>query len=588
MGLLPRRKSSFFFLGCWVLLVLWYLSSQTELYAPPSLSNSIQPGIAKSNGDGRFHWSQFKERYPVKSIRPLPTHLPKIPPLIQHVFEAESETDRAVREKRLAAVKESFVHSWKGYRKYAWMEDELSPISGGNQSTFAGWAATLIDALDTLWIMGMKEDFDRAIDAVRQIDFTSSNADTLNIFETTIRYLGGLLGAYDLSDAKYPVLLKKATELGDILYSAFDTPNRMPVTRWNWKDAASTKQEASETALLAEVGSLSLEFTRLSQLTEDPKYYDAVSRVTDAFDHGQQASKIPGLWPVVMNAKALTFELNSFTMGAMADSLYEYLPKQHILLGGTSKQYAKLYESAIEAAKKHLFFRPMIKSNKSVLISGNARYDEVDHAIHLEPQGQHLGCFTGGMVALGAKIFHRDNDLPIAKKLVDGCIWAYSSTATGIMPEIFELVACEDPANCIWDEDKWHELALKGRIESEAVKGFSKAARAQSVIDRERLPPGFTYIHDVSYMLRPEAIESVFVLYRITGDRVLLDAAWRMFEAIERYTRTDIANAMILDVTAKVPQQKDRMESFWLAETLKYFYLIFSEPDLVSLDEYVL
>lgn len=93
---------------------------------------------------------------------------------------------------------------------------------------------------------------------------------------------------------------------------------------------------------------------------------------------------------------------------------------------------------------------------------------------------------------------------------------------------------------------------------------------------------------DVEKSIRPEAIESVFIMYRITGDKTLQDAAWRMFTSIEKMTRTDIAHAGISDVRIIDTQKTNRMESFWLAETLKYFYLIFSEPDLVSLDDYVL
>ena len=86
---------------------------------------------------------------------------------------------------------------------------------------------------------------------------------------------------------------------------------------------------------------------------------------------------------------------------------------------------------------------------------------------------------------------------------------------------------------------------------------------------------------------RPEAIESIFILYRITGDQSLPERAWKMFTAIVEHTTTDIAHAGLSDCTAPTPTKTDRMESFWLAETLKYFYLIFSEPDVVSLDEYV-
>lgn len=77
-------------------------------------------------------------------------------------------------------------------------------------------------------------------------------------------------------------------------------------------------------------------------------------------------------------------------------------------------------------------------------------------------------------------------------------------------------------------------------------------------------------------------------MYRITGDKELQDAAWRMFRSIEKMTLTRYGHAAISDVRNPQSSQLDYMESFWLAETLKYFYLIFSEPDVVNLDEYVL
>jgi mannosyl-oligosaccharide alpha-1,2-mannosidase len=77
-------------------------------------------------------------------------------------------------------------------------------------------------------------------------------------------------------------------------------------------------------------------------------------------------------------------------------------------------------------------------------------------------------------------------------------------------------------------------------------------------------------------------------MYRITGDKSLQDAAWRMFQNIDKATRTKYGHSAIQDVRTSVPEHSDKMESFWLAETLKYLYLIFSEPGHISLDEYVL
>lgn len=98
------------------------------------------------------------------------------------------------------------------------------------------------------------------------------------------------------------------------------------------------------------------------------------------------------------------------------------------------------------------------------------------------------------------------------------------------------------------------------------------------------------HLHRDSYLRdhRPEAIESVFILYRITGDETLRERAWKMFNSIIAPTITNIAHAALDDCMAENPPKADRMESFWLAETLKYFYLIFSDSDLVSLDDYVL
>ena len=107
-------------------------------------------------------------------------------------------------------------------------------MSGSFRDPFAGWGATLVDALDTLWIMGMKDEFSGAVEEVSKIDFTTSFRSDIPLFETVIRYLGGLIGAYDVSGQKHTVLLDKAVELAEILMGAFDTPNRMPVTYYQW------------------------------------------------------------------------------------------------------------------------------------------------------------------------------------------------------------------------------------------------------------------------------------------------------------------------------------------------------------------
>lgn len=523
-------------------------------------------------------------------------------PRVQTDFPEETAQQRDIREKRRAAVKASFVRCWTSYRKLAWKADELKPVSGGNRNPFGGWAATLVDALDTLWIMDMHDEFYEAVEAAENINFGTTEMGNVNIFESNIRYLGGFLSAYDLSGDER--LLRMAVEVGEMLYKAFDTPNRMPILRWDFDAAARGMPQtaAPSTVLIAEIGSLSMELTRLSMVTGNPKWFDAVQRITEHMSASQDKSAIPGLWPITVNAARTIFHRPAgertkntgiFTLGAMTDSAYEYLPKMMALLGGLEPGYRGMYEMAANAAVKYNLFRPLTPENADILLSGQVHVSAQGGKVQfkLEPQGQHLVCFLGGMFALGGRLFDRQEDLEVARKLVDGCVWTYKALPHGIMPEVFHMAAClgRTTAECGWDEAKWKRQVMD-RHGSEAETDEELLAEADDIIKKERLPPGFTDIPDSRYILRPEAIESVFMLYRVTGRKDLAESAWDMFRAVEAATRTELANSAVFDVTVDEDEEVkalDSMESFWLGETLKYFYLVFSEPELVSLDEWV-
>lgn len=484
-------------------------------------------------------------------------------------------------------MKASFVHSWHGYKQHAWLMDELKPVSGGGRDTFGGWAATLVDALDTLWIMGLHSDFEQAVKALDHLDFSYTPEKDINVFETTIRYLGGFLGAYDISGQKYPRLLEKATEVAELLLGAFDTPNHMPVSRWPWREYMEGNiQLASSQMLVSELASLTLEFTRLSQITGDGKYYDAVQRISDVLDKHQMKSKLPGMWPVVIDAQTPYFgNDNTFTLGGMSDSAYEYLPKQYLLLNGVLEQPRRMYERFIGVAKENIFFKVLNPLNEPLLMSGDVHSYGLPgkETFSLLTRSQHLTCFTGGMVALGSKIFDRPSDVETARQLTDGCVWAYDSTASGIMPEVFDVIQCNCSAlpSCEWHEGIWKKRipGLSSNADEEEVERY---------LGNYGLMPGIIQISDARYILRPEAIESVFMMWRITGEVEWMEKAWRMWQAVDRATRTELGNSAVRDVTQGVPEKLDQMESFWLAETLKYFYLCFAGFEEVSLDEYVL
>lgn len=308
-----------------------------------------------------------------------------------------------------------------------------------------------------------------------------------------------------------------------------------------------------------------MEFTRLSQLTGDTKFFDAVQRVSNRLAKQQPRTHLPGMWPKHYRiSKTDCTKSKSFSLGGEADSAYEYLLKMVLLLGGDdlySRKYARMFTYAMDTAEKHIFFRPMNPDDLDILLSGTAIARNGNSTLRAE--SEHLACFLGGTLAMGGKVLGNNHYLGIAEKLTNGCVWAYRVSPSGIMSENCQTIPCPTTSRCTWNETLWQ--GLSGGI----------------------FPKGFVGARDTHYYLRPEAIESVFYLYRITGDTKYQDIAWEMFKSIDKQMRTQFGNTALIDVFANPAGQGDSMESFWFAETLKYLYLIFSPSELISLDDYV-
>lgn len=150
------------------------------------------------------------------------------------------------------------------------------------------------------------------------------------------------------------------------------------------------------------------------------------------------------------------------------------------------------------------------------------------------------------------------------------------------MPERFHMIACESTDECLWDEQKWYDAIADDQEGDIDPKVFAA---------NQLLPPGVAGTQDVRYSLRPEAIESVFLMYRITGESDWQETGWRIWQAIDAITKTELANTEVSSVNkgpGEALEEKDSMPSYWLSETLLYFYLLYSEPGLVSLDQWVL
>ena len=134
-----------------------------------------------------------------------------------------SPTDPEVAKKR-DFVRNMMKHAWDGYRLRAWGYNEVKPDTGApSTSNIFGRAktgATIIDSLDTLWIMGLKDEFKEGREWVAEEFNLKSSTQSLSAFETVIRFLGGLMGAYRMS-GDY-VFVEKAIDVAKAIDPGFD------------------------------------------------------------------------------------------------------------------------------------------------------------------------------------------------------------------------------------------------------------------------------------------------------------------------------------------------------------------------------
>ena len=160
--------------------------------------------------------------------------------------------------------------------------DEYHPLSrkGSNLTWQGGVGFMVVDAIDTMQIMGLKEEYASARNWIAN-DLTFERDGTFNTFETTIRVLGGLLSAYHLSD-KDPVFLEKAKDLADRLLVAFDTPSGLPTSDVNLRARIQLKHVAPVST--AEASTLQLEFRYLSYIAHEDRYWKKAEQVNRVLD----------------------------------------------------------------------------------------------------------------------------------------------------------------------------------------------------------------------------------------------------------------------------------------------------------------
>jgi mannosidase alpha-like ER degradation enhancer 2 len=257
--------------------------------------------------------------------------------------QAAQDAQAAQAAQTRAEVKEAFRHAWSGYVRYAWGHDALRPLSKGYRDWYdASLLMTPVDALDTMILMGLDDEARQARELVdSRLSFDKDIS--VSTFEITIRLLGGLLSAYELTSD--PKLLALATDLGNRLLPAFSSPTGMPYTHVNLRTGAVTGPVSNP----AEIGTLVLEFGVLGKLTHNPVYYDkAKAGVVALF---RRASPL-GLVGSEIDVETGEWKDTDSHVGGGIDSYYEYLYKSWLLFGDAD--FLHMWEAGRDAMNRYL------------------------------------------------------------------------------------------------------------------------------------------------------------------------------------------------------------------------------------------
>lgn len=354
-----------------------------------------------------------------------------------------------------------------------------------------GWGASAVDALSTAIVMGNEMAVNQVLNYIPKINFNQTSEE-VSVFETTIRYLAGMLSGYDLltgpashlvnNSNQVKPLLTQAKYLADELKFAFDTPSGVPYNNIN---ITSHGNDGSTTNSLAQIGTLVLEWTHLSDLTGDDQYAQLSQKAESYLLNPQPASgqPFPGLVGSNINISNGEFTDGYVSWNGGDDSFYEYLIKMYVYDPNRFSEYKDRWVLAAQSTIKHLQSHPQSRPDLTWLSSyNNGQYDL---------SSQHLTCFDGGSFLLGGTVLGRQDFIDFGLQLVNGCEDAYNQTLTGIGPESWAW----NPNSVSSDQKQFYERA-----------GY--------------------YITSGVYDLRPEVIESMYYAYRITGKQIVSNLAY--------------------------------------------------------------
>lgn len=530
--------------------------------------------------------------------------------LFTWVIPATSTSDSLLSTLR-QDTRDLFYHGYSNYMRHAFPEDEIKPLTCqpqtrnrddptdiGINDALGNYSLTLIDSLSTLAILASGEedgkdgrhalwDFQDGVKALTEAygDGSEGSCGTracgfdldskVQVFETNIRGVGGLLSAHLFAVGELPIrgyepawvegkhgragiwwnhakfvydgqLLRLAHDLASRLLPAFSTEIGLPYPRVNLKygipfyqdaeegicrlDGSSTNPREITETCAAGAGSLVLEFTTLSRLTGNLRFENVAKEAFFAI--WSRRSNID------LVAGGIDAESGQWVMpplsgiGASIDSFFEYALKSHILLSGlppldtnstdpskvdNADSYLDVWLTAHSAISHHILRSHHTEKHpyygQSDFLTGAPRYNWIDN----------LSAYYPGLLVLAGQL-----EEAISSHLLFSALW----TRYSALPE------------------RWHVTSNGGFIDN----NFKHWAG------------------------RPEFVESTWYLYRATKDPWLVHVGEMVLRDVRRRCWAKCGWAGLRDVLASDDQARgDRMESFFLGETAKYLYLLFDE-----------
>ncbi|KAG8934482.1 hypothetical protein FRC02_009829 [Tulasnella sp. 418] len=511
--------------------------------------------------------------------------------LDQHLSNEEFQSmlyNSSSWDERAERVKAAFLHAYGGYESAAFGSDELLPLSEEGSNSYNGWGVSIVDSLDTMILMGLEPQYTRALRHVERMKMNQSDID-VPVFETSIRYLGGLLGAYTLTSEK--VFLEKADELGRILLPAFNTPYGIPYFWVNPVQNTTKLGPKGRESLFSELATFQPEFKTLAKLTGRQEYLKPIARVRKLLKEHQGSN---GLWPTRWDLQDGVPTNKELACGGTSDSAYEYLLKTW-LSDPTEVEFRDMYIRAANGLISNMMY---LSPNRNLVY-----VTDLPNGIFPSYKLEHLSCSLPGILAhgvktLGSALTAREQKLHMwaAQGIATTCWTIAADQVTGLSPDEIVFSRPRGPAKenvdgkqGLWIDavQKWEKRNGRGWLGnsgqgSALPPGLAGSPPTQLANERDY------WLRKPGYELRPETIESLYFVWKATGEEKWREKGWDICNALDAHTKTPFAYSTIRRVDILPIRWMDVMPSWFLAETLKYCFLIASDADLAPADKYLL